>query len=90
MSSQRDAHDETTKDAFPVNQPSLSVAIEPPLFKEGFRSGISLPMRQYYHDVSFHPIGLSEWLFNLKDIDNDPEWRSIVDTSVSLIRSLTV
>lgn len=66
----------------PADQLSRSMKSEIPLFKKVFRSGISLPERRYYHDVTFDPIGLSEWLFNLKDNDYDSEWRSTTDTSV--------
>jgi hypothetical protein len=62
---------------------SLSARKEIPSFEKVFRSGVSLPVRHYYHDVTFDTIGLSEWLFNLTDDEYDPTWRTIVDTSVS-------
>lgn len=86
MLSQNGNPDEICTDAFSMNQPPLSTVTEPPSFKRFLCSSISLPIRQYYHDVTFHPIGLSEWLFNMKDGDYDPDWRGIVDTSVSLMK----
>jgi hypothetical protein len=57
-----------------------------PNFQKSIRKRISLPVRTYYHDVTFHPISLTEWLCgNMIDAEYalDNEWRRIADTSVS-------
>ena len=50
------------------------------------RKHIPLPVRMYYHDVTFHPISLTEWLCGnmiATDYEREDGWRRIVDTSVS-------
>ena len=57
-----------------------------PTFQKIFRKRIPLPVRTYYHDVTFDPISLTEWLCGnmiARDYVNEYEWRRIVDTSVS-------
>lgn len=51
--------------------------------RQVLQRNVSLPMRQYYRDVTFDKIGISEWFFDLKDEEVDPKWRGIVDDSVS-------
>lgn len=55
--------------------------------RDVLQTGISPPTRQYYRDVTFHKIGISEWFFDLKDEDIDPEWQGVVDDSVSVVGS---
>lgn len=56
---------------------------ELPPMRQVLQRNVSLPMRQYYRDVTFDKIGISEWFFDLKDEEVDPKWRGIVDDSVS-------
>lgn len=53
-----------------------------------FRKRVPLPDRTYYHDATFNPISLTEWLCDTMiafDYESEQEWRRIVDTSVSFV-----
>jgi hypothetical protein len=64
---------------------SSKIAIKSlPPFHKVFRKRVPLPNRQYYRNITFDPIGLTEWLLNLNEDECDPTWRRIVNTSVRL------
>jgi hypothetical protein len=52
-----------------------------PSFKDSIRRGVSLPQRDYFHNVSFQKIRLTEWLFAEEDVIDD-EWQETVEGSV--------
>jgi len=56
---------------------------EPPTLSKVMKTNVSLPLRQYYRNMTFKKMGISEWLFNIDPKDNvDEQWQSIVDGSV--------
>jgi VEFS-Box of polycomb protein len=65
------------------NSPLHSTIGELPAMSEVIQTGVALPTRQYYRDLTFTKIGISEWFFDLKDEEVDPNWQGIVDDSVS-------
>jgi hypothetical protein len=55
-----------------------------PSWKHSIRRGVSLPLRDYFHNLTFEKIRLTEWLF-AEDELIDEEWQKTVEGSVSTV-----